>query len=204
VQAAHRKSLHGKLVSDLLALGSEFVLEKVSYKAWQKLWGRSVGFRAPGTFVSTLKRRAENAGARVREVPTRETKLSQVCLCERERKKSLSERWHDCPCGVRMQRDLFSAYLAVFVQEEDPGVDRAAAAAAWSGTEPFLRAALGEVQPAREGNLPRSMGLGPCPSRSSENPGDPHSAAGMLYQRRSRNGRGRARKGMRRAGNPRP
>jgi hypothetical protein len=43
---AHRKSLHGELVNDILRTGDVFKLEKLSYKAFQKLFGKSVGKRA--------------------------------------------------------------------------------------------------------------------------------------------------------------
>jgi putative transposase len=40
-QAQHRKTLHGELSNHLLTLGTAFRVEKLSVKAWQKLWGRS-------------------------------------------------------------------------------------------------------------------------------------------------------------------
>ncbi len=44
--AAHRKSLHGRKVHELVAVGNTMVTEKISYKGWQKQYGRSVGLRA--------------------------------------------------------------------------------------------------------------------------------------------------------------
>ena len=47
--------------------------------------------------------------------------------CPRVRKKDLSERWHDCPCGLRLPRDQASALEAVgrallpFRDSPDPG-----------------------------------------------------------------------------------
>ncbi|GHO50774.1 hypothetical protein KSX_89370 [Ktedonospora formicarum] len=38
--AAHRKSLHGRKVHEVLALGKTIILEKISYKAWQKQFGK--------------------------------------------------------------------------------------------------------------------------------------------------------------------
>jgi hypothetical protein len=49
--AAHRKSLHGRKVHEIVAVGNTVILEKISYKAWQKQYGKSVGLRAPGMFV---------------------------------------------------------------------------------------------------------------------------------------------------------
>ena len=54
--AAHRKSLHGRKVHEIVAVGNTVILEKISYKAWQKQYGRSVGLRAPGMFVEHLRR----------------------------------------------------------------------------------------------------------------------------------------------------
>jgi hypothetical protein len=54
--AAHRKSLHGRLVHELVAVGNTILTEKISYRAWQKQLGRSVGLRAPGMFMEILKR----------------------------------------------------------------------------------------------------------------------------------------------------
>lgn len=88
------------------------------YKAWQKMFGRSVGRNAPGQFITRLKQIAESAGGYLNEFPTRETKLSQRCLCGQFKKKSLSERVHQCGCGITAQRDLFSGYLARFVDLE--------------------------------------------------------------------------------------
>jgi putative transposase len=77
--AAHRKSLHGRLAHQIVWQGSTFLLEKVSYRAWQRRFGRSVQLRAPGMFVSILTRLAESAGGQVHTIPTRPTKLSQTC-----------------------------------------------------------------------------------------------------------------------------
>jgi hypothetical protein len=54
--AAQRKSLHGRHVHEIVAVGNTVILEKISYKAWQKQYGKSVGLRAPGMFVELLRR----------------------------------------------------------------------------------------------------------------------------------------------------
>jgi putative transposase len=104
-QAAHRKSLHGQLVNRTLRLGKDIKTEKVSVKAWQKNWGKSIGFKSPSSFQSELIRKAENAGGTVLIFSTQKTALSQTCLCGNKQKKSLSQRVHHCPvCGLKMQR----------------------------------------------------------------------------------------------------
>jgi putative transposase len=103
--AATRKRSHGHLAHRVLALGRTFQLEQVSYRAWQKQFGRSVGRSAPGMFVSLLSRLAASAGGQVVVLNTRRAKLSQRCHCGAVVKKPLRLRWHVCACGVSAQRD---------------------------------------------------------------------------------------------------
>ena len=143
-QAAHRKSLHGQKVNYVLRMGNVFKLEKLSYLAFQRQYGRSVGMRAPGMFVELLRRKAASAGAEVIEFPTRTTRLSQTCHgCGTVKKKPLSQRWHKCDCGVEAQRDLYSAFLATCVEDGRLNADRAKAA--WSGADALLQAALSQA-----------------------------------------------------------
>jgi hypothetical protein len=155
-QAAHRKSLHGQMVSRVCAQGNVIKLEKLSYRAFQRQFGKSVGFRGPGQFVSHLRRKAGNAGAEIDEFPTGLTRLSQICLCGTLAKKPLAERWHVCGCGVGpVQRDLFSAWLARFVKDER--LDAGRAKAAWPSVDARLRAASSATlrEPAMgQGNPP--------------------------------------------------
>lgn len=115
----YRKSLQGKLVNETLRMGNVFKTEKVSRKWLQKNFGKSVGLRAPGMFVEGMKRKAESAGGSFLQFPTYNTKLSQTCVCGRQKKKELSEREHSCECGIYVQRDLLSAYLGIFIEKED-------------------------------------------------------------------------------------
>src|SRR5215469_4596768 len=77
--AAHRKSLHGCLVHELVAVGNTIITEKISYRARPQQFGRSVGLRAPGMFMELLRRTVASTGGTLHEVPTRSTKLSQFC-----------------------------------------------------------------------------------------------------------------------------
>jgi putative transposase len=119
-EKAHRKNLHGRKVNSLLQLGNVVKFEKLSYKAWQKRFGKSVGKNAPGLFISTLKRKAASAGVSVVEVNPVATYLSSRCVCGLRQKKRLSERTHRCSrCGIEMQRDLFSAFLVKHVNSKN-------------------------------------------------------------------------------------
>ncbi len=60
----------------------------------------------PGAFFNLLKCKAEEAGIQWVEVPTRAVKPSQTChWCGAQKKKPLSERRHECPCGANCSRD---------------------------------------------------------------------------------------------------
>jgi len=172
--AAYRKSLHGRKVHEIVAVGNTIILEKISYKGWQKRYGKSVGIRAPGMFVEQLRRTVASTGGTLVEVPTRSSKLSQFCHgCGRQVKKPLAQRWHECACGVGpIQRDLYSAFLAAYLDPADPIPSWARYAAYWEGAEARLRAAHERViQRANEGqSLPRSMGLARAGARRPESP----------------------------------
>jgi transposase len=138
-QSAHRKSLHGRLVNQTLTLGKDIKTEKVSVKAWQKHWGKSIGFKSPSSFQSELIRKAENAGGSVLMFSTRKTALSQTCLCGNKQKKSLSQRVHHCSvCGLKMQRDILSAYLSRYVDPESELLSIEEARNSYSGMEQSL------------------------------------------------------------------
>jgi hypothetical protein len=168
--AATRKRSHCELVHRVLALGNCIHLENVSYRAWQRRYGRSIHLCAPGSFVERLSRLAASAGGQVIELNAARAKLSQRCLCGAIQKKRLSERWHACPCGVSAQRDLFSAYLARFVDPDSSLLNAGQAQDAWPGAERRLRAAFERAiknQPASGRHLPSSFGHEPhAPSQS--------------------------------------
>jgi hypothetical protein len=170
--AAHRKSLHGKDINEIIAMGTRIKTEKIPYKSWQKNFGKSVMVRAPSMFMGSLKRKAENAGGYLIEFPTQSTKLSQVChICSEAVKKPLSQRWHIC-CGIRMQRDLYSAFLSKCVDVKSNSLDIARARLLWPGLEPVLSATVSRViQSANGGKIvPASFGVGRRQSGSSVKP----------------------------------
>jgi hypothetical protein len=170
--AAHRKSLHGRLVHEIIRVGNDIRIEKVSYRGWQKRFGKSVGLRAPGMLVDHLRRTVAKTGGILHESPTRSTKLSQYCHgCRTYVKKSLSERWHQCACGVGpLQRDLYSAFLAAHL--DPPDTIPSIAHDEWEGAELRLRAGMERLyQRAKEGQvLPRSVGIPRAGARLPESP----------------------------------
>jgi hypothetical protein len=160
--AAHRKSLHGRLVHQIIHRGNTIRTEKLSYKAWQKQYGKSVGRNAPGMFLEHLRRTVASTGGTLSEFSTHSTKLSQYCHgCGSYVKKPLSQRWHSCPCGIGpVQRDLYSAFLAAHLDYPNTTIP-SIAQDSWEGADLRLRAAVEVLQQrANEGQaLPRSVGI---------------------------------------------
>ncbi len=194
-RAAHRKSLHGKLAHEIAAMGETIVIEKLSYRAWQKQFGRSVSERAPGMFVAQVKRTVASTGGTLVEVSTRTTRLSQFCHgCGAFVKKPLSQRVHVCACGIGpVQRDLYSAFLAAFLDVSDPDDPQPPSCARysvpWESGEARLRVAHDVVQQrAKEGqHLPRSLGVPRAGVRRLESQSDlslePANALPLLWRR---------------------
>ena len=83
---------------------------------------------------------AESAGGSFQKFSTRNTALSQTHLNGERISKSLSQRVHRDVTGVVMHRDLFSAYLARFVNQDDKLLLHLAGLQ-WEGSEPILEEA---------------------------------------------------------------
>jgi transposase len=184
---AHRKSLHGRLAHEVVSVGNTVHVEKLSYKGWQKRYGKSVGLRAPGMLIDHLRRTVARTGGTLIEHPTRTTKLSQWCHgCGRCAKKSLSQRLHQCACGIGpVQRDLYAAFLAAYLDTADDTHSCARYIVPWEGAEARLRAAHERVQErARAGQvLPQSMGISRAGARRSQSPSEPTPEPVFLLRR---------------------
>jgi putative transposase len=174
--AEHRRSLHGNLANRILGQGKIIQTEKLSYRAWQRCFGRSVGRRAPGTFIATLSRKAASAGGMTAEVDTRMTRLSQSCVCGTVQRKPLSQRVHRCSCGVEEDRDVFSAFLVRYVDLRvhphllDVGSARSAL--------PLLQdSGAGRRRAASNQRVPEAMPLGYGATRQSRSAENPQSVA---------------------------
>lgn len=140
-----RANAHGRDINELLCKARRFRHDGVSAKALQKMYGRSVGARAPGRFMGELQRKAERAGGDSIAVNVRQLKTSQYDHSSGAfKKKPLSQRWHVFGDGRgKVQRDVYSAFLALHARCDDNGAwsyDRVALDAAWAELEPALRA----------------------------------------------------------------
>ncbi|BAZ17104.1 transposase, IS608 family protein [Calothrix sp. NIES-4071] len=138
------RGLANKVVREF---GNNIKAEKVSVKAWQRRYGKAISALSPGFFQSELARKAESAGGKFTTFSTNKTALSQTHLDGTRIKKSLSERVHKDVSGFEMQRDLFSAYLSRYVNDNSE-LNVSQACRDWERTEPFLTQAWSEFKTA--------------------------------------------------------
>ncbi len=191
--AAERKRSHGQMVNEILSHGTIIKSEKLSYKSFQKCFGRSVKARAPGTFVTLLRRKAESAGGEIVDLHTWSLKMSQYDHpTETYTKKPLSQRWHVLGDGSGIvQRDVYSAFLAscVVTKEKEHRHHPSHIEVMWAAQESVLRrsgwcfnqSASGSVQtfptvkPSERIGRHRELALGHGPDAVAETrePGDP-------------------------------
>jgi putative transposase len=144
-KTAYARSQNRKIVNEILRHGKNIKTENVSVKGWQKLYGKAMGAKSPGFVQSELKRKAESAGGSFQKFSTRTTALSQTHLDGTRIKKSLSQRVHKDNSGFEMHRDLFSAYLARYVNDED-NLLLQFARQEWTRLESVLESAWQEFQ----------------------------------------------------------
>jgi len=164
--AATRKKEHGALANKILGLGNLIQTEALSYKAFQKNYGRSVKVRAPGMFIERLSRKAESAGGKLVELNTRRLRMSQYDhVSGTYAKKPLSQRWHRIGGdNVIVQRDCYSAFLAKHATEDGHSSSRLEEG--WAVAEPLLeRAGLCRHHQSTSG-LPKGNPTVAIPSES--------------------------------------
>lgn len=137
--ASGRKRDHGELVNKILAQGNIINAETLSYKSFQKNFGRSAKVRASGLFYSLLTRKAESAGGKVEALKTRALAMSQYDhVSGSKTKKPLSQRHHNLADGKScVQRDIYSAFLALNVKDNTHNPHQLHIS--WSAVEPLLR-----------------------------------------------------------------
>ena len=139
-KTAYAKSQNRKIVNEILRHGKYIKTENVSVKGWQKRYGKAIAAKSPGFVQSELKRKVESTNGSFQKFSTRKTALSQTHLDGTRIKKPLSQRVHRDTSGFEMHRDLFSAYLARFVNDDECLLLQSAQQE-WDRSEPILRSA---------------------------------------------------------------
>ncbi|GAB6068894.1 RNA-guided endonuclease TnpB family protein [Methylothermus subterraneus] len=98
-----------RLIATFAVLGLEALnIRRMTAKGgtYKRGLNRSILDAAGSMLHQMLRYKAEEAGALAIEADPRQLKPSQRChRCGRQEKKPLSQRWHDCPCGVSCSRD---------------------------------------------------------------------------------------------------
>ena len=187
--AAERKRSHGELANAIISHGNTVQSERISYRSFQKNYGRSVKVKAPGMFIAMLHRKAESAGGAFVDLDTRDLKLSQYDHPTGTfTKKPLNQRWHVLGDGSGIvQRDIYSSFLAYCV--EDNRHHPSHINEMWADQEPVLRQsgwyrkepasgdakAFPPVHPAERVGCRRSPASGHSPDAvaATREPGDP-------------------------------
>lgn len=128
--ALHRKYSHQYEANRLLMLGDTFYIEEMNFKGIQKRakkteksektnkfkrkkrFGKSIAHRSPAMFVRILESKVLTVHGIFIKVKTTSFKASQYDhRADKNKKKSLSTRWHTFDDGEKVQRDLYSAFL---------------------------------------------------------------------------------------------
>ncbi|MBP3917216.1 hypothetical protein [Clostridium sp.] len=78
--ASRRKQEHGILVNKIVKESCVVKSERLSCKAFQKMYGKSTGKSAPSMFIKLLQNKLEIYSGTFVDIPTRTTKLSQTCI----------------------------------------------------------------------------------------------------------------------------
>ena len=148
--AAHRNSLHGRLVHEIVAVGNTILTEKISYRAWQKQFGKSVGLRAPGMFIDMLKRTVASTGGTLVEVSHAQHQTVAVLSWLRPvRAQTVVAALARVPLWdwADPARPLLgvSGRLSGSSRCSFPRVPRAVRRRYWEGREPGLRAAYEHI-----------------------------------------------------------
>ena len=134
-QADVRKYQHECLANEIISLGDNIYVETMNFSGLAKRstkterndkgkfkrtkrFGKSIANRAPSMLLEIINRKLSYYGKRLIKIDTWSAKASQFNhLDGTYNKKKLSQRWNDFN-GIRVQRDLYSAFLIMNVASD--------------------------------------------------------------------------------------
>lgn len=134
-QADIRKYQHECLANYIISLGNKVYVEKMNFAGLQKRakdtekndkgkfkkkkrFGKSLANKAPSMLLTIIDRKLGYYGEKLIEINTFKAKASQFNHFDRTyTKKTLSQRWDDFN-GIRIQRDLYSAFLIMNISDD--------------------------------------------------------------------------------------
>ena len=134
-QADIRKLQHEILANEILEQGSNIYVETMNYAGLQKRskktekndkgkfkrkkrFGKSLANKAPAMLLTIIDRKLKYYDRQLIKIDTYSVKASQYNhFDETYKKKKLSDRWNDFN-GIRVQRDIYSAFLIMNVNND--------------------------------------------------------------------------------------
>lgn len=138
-----RKLAHLLLIKELVKMGDSFFVETMSFTGLQKRakkttinektgkinrkkrFGKSVGNKAPAMFIRLLEQKVKNLSGTFTKIQTAEAKASQYNhMTDEYIKKQLHQRRSELADGIKVQRDLYSAFLIQHICEDLASFDR--------------------------------------------------------------------------------
>ena len=141
-QADIRKLEHEIMANYVISLGDNIYVETMNFKGLQKRskrtekneqgkykrkkrFGKSLGKKAPAMLLSIINRKLGYFGRSLIKIDTHKVKASQYNHVEEiNKKKKLSERWNFIE-GKRVQRDMYSAFLIMNVEDDLEEINKA-------------------------------------------------------------------------------
>lgn len=174
-QADQRRQAHHRLANQLLQFGNTHYVEQMNWKALakrakdttvsqrtsrpnhKKRFGKSVANKAPATLINIYEKKVIAAGGEFHRINTWKAKASQYNHEEKAyKKKHLSQRWQYLQNGIRIQRDLYSAFLIQNTNNTLDGFEQSLLEAKFAS---FLKLHDAEVQRLTHRLMPSSVGL---------------------------------------------
>lgn len=134
-QADIRKYQHECLANYIVSLGNKVYVEKMNFVGLQKRakkteknskgkykrkkrFGKSLANKAPAMLLTIIDRKLKYFGEELIKINTYEAKASQFNHFDKTyKKKKLSQRWNDFN-GLKVQRDMYSAFLIMNVNDD--------------------------------------------------------------------------------------
>ena len=134
-QADIRKYQHECLANYIISLGNKIYIEKMNFSGLQKCakntekndkgkfkkkkrFGKSLANKAPAMLLKIINRKLNYFGEKLIEINIFEAKASQFNHFDKTyKKKSLAQRWNDFN-GIKVQRDMYSAFLIMNIGED--------------------------------------------------------------------------------------
>ena len=167
---ATRKRSHGHLAHRVLALGSAFHLEHLSYRSWQRTYGKSVQLCAPGMFVERLSHLVVSAGGTIVDINPGEHGYRKRATAAGS-SRNLGRSAGICVPAGPAPSGISSPPSGTLCSSRNLPARRGPGATSLTSGEPSLQAAYEQAiqnQPASGRKLPAAFGQPPglAPSQS--------------------------------------